>query len=824
MSLLRKSLIVAGSLAVLLLASLYESRLRSDTPAQTFSVTQSATTQPSDLINAEFHPFRGEAFGSGVAWIKVPLTHEQLDTTILQFDSTQIDAIDVWVNAPNDGWQRLGTHGDSSLLTNHNTRPHINLQGVDWNSHPTLYARLESQRTFVPHIRFVSTEAFAQFSTRTLVAESIGLGALFIFALYAIVVLGISRARDYLWLAGYCTASFVFLGHYLGYFLLVLGPDYWAINQVLNRSMSFLVYGTYFGLCMRLLHFDQPRIFGAFFFGMVLISCALMWQWNAALFGLTTLVGGLFAIAVLPMAIARWLQGQSYGRDVFLANAISFIGGTSMWSAEVFGGKPSDLAFAFMLYGINATVFLFVIILARRLRGLREQLTDQIQKQLVARREADDAHMLASAKAAFLATMSHEIRTPMNGVLGMSTLLSDTQLTSEQRSYVETINRSGRSLMSILDDILDYSKFESGEIDLEHIEVDLMQLCQDCTHEYARTAREKGIVLKMTYSASAPEYLNSDATRIKQILTNLLSNAVKFTEHGSVTLDVSAHNGMLSLCVRDTGMGIEASRQQYLFKRFEQADSSITRRFGGTGLGLAICKLLASALDGSMEVVSEVGVGSAFTCTFPIQGARSSTPLNRLHLTGSDDAKEAAQQFLQRWGNAVNQNGRLVEFDCTHPLKIASLRDLRCASVEVPQTPKTQGEALDALRILIAEDEPTNQIVARKLLTSLGASVDLAGNGSEAVLLAKANHYDVILMDCEMPQMDGYSATREIKSWPGQSPPIIAVTAHATNEYRDLAFKAGMDDYVSKPYRRDLLVEAIQRQAPVPGPEPTQSP
>ena len=763
------------------------------------SWVEETATSLSELTSTEFERYDGQSFNGAQIWIKVEVSTKP----ILQFDTTQIDELYVW----HEDGRLLGQHNGKALLTTSSTRPHLDLSQFDLEPGSTLYVRMLGQRAFSPSINFLSGEEFAQFAVRTTVAETIGLGALTILALYAFLVLGISRDQDYVWLGAYCICTLVFLGHYLGYFLLLLGPNYWATNLVVGSASSFLVYASYFGLGARLLDLNQAWLRYGFLAAMLAVTVLIAWQWQATLFGFATLVGGLFAMSIMPLAVVKWVKGESHGRDVFFANSISFIGGTAIWSGEVFGGQPSSLAFAYMLYGINATVFFFVAILARRLRGLREQLTDQIQRQILAKQEAHDANALASAKSAFLATMSHEIRTPMNGVLGMSTLLGDTQLTHEQRGYVETINRSGQSLMAILDDILDYSKFESGQFDLESAEVDLIQLCEDCCHELESRALEKDVRLILEFDRSAPEYLVSDETRIKQIVNNLLSNAIKFTETGSVKLSVSLIGEQLVIAVQDTGIGIAAEHLEQLFSRFQQADSSITRRFGGTGLGLAISKLLAEALGGGLNVTSTLGEGSTFTLTLPVAGVKNVEVNYSVKLEGDAEAVATAERFLARWPESLGDG---QPFHCSEPLKISSLREL-LRTPYMDTSKEDTAELLQSLRILVAEDERTNQIVARKLLTNLGAEVDIAANGVEAVSLYNKNAYDVILMDCEMPEMDGYTASKEIKGRLKGSTPIIAVTAHATNEYKQLALNAGMDDYVSKPYRKDTLVDAIRQ-------------
>ena len=375
-----------------------------------------------------------------------------------------------------------------------------------------------------------------------------------------------------------------------------------------------------------------------------------------------------------------------------------------------------------------------------------------------------EAEQASRVKSEFLASMSHEIRSPLNGVLGMASLLLDGKLESDQRKKVETIQDSGGALLALINDILDLSKIEAGELTLEVIDFELSQLLDSLYSIWRPQIFAKGLEFRQDETGLFAPVLQSDPTRIRQILFNLLSNAFKFTESGHIALSVGQtrrRDGTIEtkLTVRDTGVGIAADKQPLLFKSFSQADSSITRRFGGTGLGLAISKNLAEALGGTIGVESSERAGSTFWFSF---------------VCPEGDA------------------GRIAP----------------------PETgvPSASPDAAP-LRILVAEDNNVNQQVIKGMLEKAGHRVFLVGNGVEAVNAVISTPYDLVLMDFQMPEMDGVTATRRIRELeaPGTRIPIIALTANAMKGDRENYLEAGMDDYVSKPIEPRLLFAAIQR-------------
>jgi PAS domain S-box-containing protein len=534
---------------------------------------------------------------------------------------------------------------------------------------------------------------------------------------------------------------------------------------------------------------------------------------------------------------------------------------------------------------------------------LYEDINDRKAAETAMREARDLAERVARARSAFLANMSHEIRTPMNAVLGFVELVLDTELAPEQRRALELVRTSSEALLTILNDILDYSKIEAEHLELESIPFDLPKVVHATATLLAVRAREKHLELTVDVPPDVPQMVRGDPTRVRQVLMNLIGNAIKFTEQGEVDVSASVmqrdgHGAAVQFRVRDTGIGIAEEQLGTIFQEFAQADASMTRRYGGTGLGLAISRRLVALMGGKLAVTSEVGRGSEFrfALAFPVEAAPQATARAAVSLGGrrllvvddNETNRRILRDMLGAEGMAVHEAPRadagmealrrasragepydLAILDAQMPDQdgftlatairadraLAKTRLLiltsagqrgdgeRCRQLGIQAyltkpiaradlieavgtvlagaatsagtvdlvTRHSIAESRHALRILLAEDNPVNQQVATAMLLKRGHQVDVVANGREAVDAVAREEYDVVLMDIQMPEMDGFEATEKIRALPqGRTLPIIALTAHALSGERERCLERGMSGYLAKPFKAHDLFAAVE--------------
>jgi len=563
---------------------------------------------------------------------------------------------------------------------------------------------------------------------------------------------------------------------------------------VLTCAALWIFYGVFYGLVLHHLRFGLVTAAGA---SVVLAT----WQWvtrtrqrrhlviSVHIQALVTVAGlmvislitgqdrspACWFVVVAPLCVT-YLAGLRAGA-VWTVLAVLSIAGLRLTDQLVqitpdFLNSPNMMALACMAL---ITVVAGLGIAARQ-TGDRYIAELQAQKELVAAQAAAlersynaehaaklRAEAASQAKSDFLSTMSHEMRTPLNGVIGLNGLLLDTPLNEEQNRFVHLARLSGEALLHLINDILDYSKIEAGHLELEPLPFDPRQVCTEVADLLLDRLSGKGLELRREIADSVPTGLRGDPARLRQVLVNLLGNAVKFTEQGHVSLGCrllssSGSRVWLRFEISDTGIGMDAATLARLFQPFVQADVSTTRKYGGTGLGLTISHRLVGLMGGRMGVESHAEVGSTFWVELPFE-------------------KLEAGALLTKARNEA------------HGVPTGLVRG----------------------RVLVAEDNPVNQLVAAEMLKRLGCSADVVGNGREAVEAMGTQSYDLIFLDCHMPEMDGFDACRAIREAepPGQHTPIIAMTASALKGDRERCLEAGMDDYVPKPVRMADLAAAV---------------
>lgn len=766
-----------------------------------------------------------------------------------------------------------------------------------------LYLKVVSPHSIQLPLELMSNPAFQSATLAHTLVQGLFFGGMLVMILYNLSLFFSIREKAYLLYVCWSLAITLFMAVLHGYAQKYLWPGSALISQyILHYLLPLLVILP----SLFTLHFlglpERSPPLARLLRGLVGLGVALL---LAAPFVSRELLIPVAVLAILAMDLSilligllRTQAGDPDARVLTLA-WLCFLVGAAAMSLNKYGIVPRNSFTENLLQvGVFLEVVLLSLALARRINRLKEAHALSVRDKAVAEMDAFKAGARNQAKSEFLATMSHEIRTPMNGIIGMTDLLRRTTLSGQQAQYVDTIYQSTQSLVTVINDILDYSRIESGKLELEYQEVDVEHLVDDCVRLFSLRASETRVPLYTFIDSRVPQRIHTDPIRVKQVLTNLLSNAYKFTDQGQVALHLSMRQPpddqgqcVMMLEVVDTGIGLDEAQQQNLFQVFSQGARGSRHKSQGAGLGLTICKRLTELLGGEIGVSSSLGRGATFWITLPTRVGAPSREKNPLAghqvmmINENASLSLSLSQLMARWGLGV------IEFaDCEQALAGLSADTLRAdillASeanlarrgelihirnrlgdppllilqatgaeitgelpgdmllVETPVSSRAlkhtlstqlqerldQAEPADSapsgasehpglrrLNVMVVEDNAVNQLVIDSILRSIGIHATLLNDGAQALrrVSERPGNWDVIFMDCEMPVMDGYQSTREIRLFEQSRDVdpcwIIALSAHATGDYVQKARDAGVDDYLSKPVSRSQVLEALQR-------------
>ncbi len=838
----------------------------------------------SQLPQQGWQPVRGifnRGFTADVCWFRLSLENHGMQDheLVLSVGYALLEDVRMLALDPESGdgiVQRLGTAIPFEQWPIASHTPAF-LLSMPAGSQRDLVWRVRGPHSMQFPLRLSTPEAFRQQQETSLLIHALFFGAMLVMILYNLFLYFSIREHAYLLYVGWSLviSSFQFLLHGFAQRFLWPGSDWlavYAIDLLLPLVVLFASLFTreFLQLAWRSA-IDDKVLKGFNVTGLALLAMTPFIS-RYYLIPLSALAIALMTMTILGICIRR-IRANDQDAKFFTLAWVCFLVGATTMALNKYGVLPRNLVTENLVQvGTFLEVTLLSLALAERINRLKEAHSRSLTERTRAEMEAYKASALSEAKSEFLATMSHEIRTPMNGVLGMADLLKRTRLAPQQAQYVDTIHQSTQSLLTVINDILDYSRIEAGKLQIESVEVDLEAIVDDCIALFSAQARDKRLPLITFIDTTVPARVRLDPVRFKQIITNLLSNAFKFTDTGEVTLSISFRRGSIDgqgdllVEVTDTGVGLNQAQQSNLFRAFSQGPERSAHRYGGSGLGLTICKKLSELMGGEIGMESTPGHGATFWFSVPVTVRQLQARVPGLQGRKVRIAAHPPNQVLalcqlcNRWGMdarplAEDADTELLVLDADHGQTLSStdapllqlaplshtvpVPDREAAAVvdtpvrppafrrqvmealnlvedSAPSAPEPAIETMDwaGVSVTVAEDNPVNQLVIRSILETLGIQAQVYANGRllREALAATRKWPDVVFMDCEMPEEDGYQATSGIRALDGGATLwIIGLSAHAASDYELRARNAGMDDYLTKPVTRDQVLASLER-------------